>query len=164
MPWNRHFSLQLPDPWLPVENSTSLITDSAYRNINVIICRDARATRRTRRGALGHSEIFPINTRRFVLETRKRVSTRLCSSTARCVILCEDLSFGLREESITPMHTGKTEAETVGRRNAHETIYPRAAKAKHRTVVPEKQINFFFFFFFEKIDCPKHFSRYKTTQ
>jgi len=56
-------------------------------------------------------------------------------------------------ESIIPVHTGKTVAEAEERHNAHETIYPRTAKAKHRTVVSKEQINFFF----EKIDCPEAF-------
>lgn len=106
-------------------------------------------------GTVGHSEIS-LDKQRFVLE-RERV---LCDSAMRCVIVRENLSFGLRGELITPVHTGKTVAEVERRRNAHETIYPRAAKAKHRTVVPKEQINFFS----RRSIAPKHFSRYKTAR
>jgi len=87
VPWNRRFSLQLPDPW-PMENSTSLITDSAseYQRHNL------RETReREKRDASQHSEvnseIFSINSVLFL-----NVKAYLCTSLQfDCVILCEKI-------------------------------------------------------------------------
>ncbi|KYN33246.1 hypothetical protein ALC56_12395 [Trachymyrmex septentrionalis] len=80
--WNRRFSVQLPDPWLSVEDSISLIIDSAYRNINVIICRDARDE--MRHSTLGYSEISSIKKNRVSFLNETEFAASLHSSTASC--------------------------------------------------------------------------------
>jgi len=134
----------------------SLITDSAseYQRHNL---RETRE-RETRRVAILWGQLGDIlDKQRFVL---KRESVSLQFDCEMRYTLWENLSFGVQVESIIPVHTGKTVAEAEERRNAHETIYPRTAKAKHRTVVSKEQINFFS----RRSIAPKHFSRYTTTR
>lgn len=79
----------------------SLITDSTYRNINVIICNDSDSMRRD---AIDRLKI-PLDKQHFVF-TRKsiwRVILRL--HIVRCIMVCKNLSFELQEESITSVQT-----------------------------------------------------------
>lgn len=95
---------------------------------------------RLRRVILDHPEISSaINSVLLLRETAS--GALLCDFTARYIIVSKNLSFGPPEESITPLHAEKPWWKR--RKDVRETIYPRATKAKHRTV-PKEQINFFY--------------------
>lgn len=72
-------------------------------------------------------EVLLINSVWF-LSVKRGTGAVLCSCTARRVIVCENLSFGPREESITPAHAGKTEAEAEGRRITRTKPYIRVLR------------------------------------
>lgn len=92
---------------------------------------------------------------------------------ARYITLKQEFIIRTARKIDHPMHgkTGKPAAEGKEETDARETVYPSAAKAKHRTVLPKEQINFFLLSSEEKTGkeersiASRYFSRkYKTVR